>query len=187
MSRITAVEASEANPQQLEALQAIEHAWGQVPNLGRVIALSLPLTHAVLRFDDALNEGALRGRTAELLAVAVSEQNRCRYCLSAHSAAARAVGASASDIAGARVANVADMKTSAALQFAQAVVRDQGHISDDTLTSVRQAGWTDSEILEIVGHTIATTLTNYVHHLSRVVIDYPPVQFASEPNPGAGQ
>lgn len=180
MSRIAVAEASSASPQQLEALIAIKKAWGRVPNLGGVIAQSLPLTRAIIKFDEELAGGTFRGSTAELLAIAVSEQNKCAYCLSAHSAAARAMGASADDIATARTATVADPRVTAALQFTQSVVRDHGHVPDDVLAAVRNAGWSDGDIVELVGHAIATTLSNYLHHLSGVAIDYPVVPFAGD-------
>jgi hypothetical protein len=45
---------------------------------------------------------------------------------------------------------------------------------------VRAAGWHDADIVEIVGHALSTTLSNYLHHLSDVPIDYPAVAFASD-------
>lgn len=94
MSLIAPVESSTTKPDRLEALAAIKQSWGQVPNLGAVLALSLPLTRAVLGFDAALSQGVLSGAVAEQLAIAVSQENRCAYCLAAHSAAARAYGPS---------------------------------------------------------------------------------------------
>lgn len=180
MSRISIVEVASANPEQLEARAAIKKAWGRVPNIGEVIALSLPLTRAILDFDDALGAGTFRDDSAELLAIAVSEQNRCAYCLSAHSAAGRAAGVASADVATARTGSVTDPKMTAALTFAQGVVRGRGHVTDDALAAVREAGWSDVDIVEIVGHVIATTLSNYLHHLSNVPIDYPLVTFAHD-------
>ena len=36
------------------------------------------------------------------------------------------------------------------------------------------------ELVEIVGHALSTMLSNYLHHLSDVPIDYPAVAFASD-------
>src|ERR1700757_4388338 len=100
MPRVVAVESSTTKPDQLQAWAAITQSWGRVPNLGAVLALSLPLTRAVLAFDAALSQGVFTGAVAEQLAIAVSQQNRCAYCLAAHSAAAQpfrlSVGSSSS-------------------------------------------------------------------------------------------
>lgn len=180
MSLIAPVESSTTKPDRLEALAAIKQSWGQVPNLGAVLALSLPLTRAVLGFDAALSQGVLSGAVAEQLAIAVSQENRCAYCLAAHSAAARAYGLQADDIAAARTAQASDPKTAAALRFAQQLVRMRGQVKADELAAVRAAGWHDTDIVEIVGHALSTTLSNYLHHLSDVPIDYPAVAFASD-------
>jgi uncharacterized peroxidase-related enzyme len=173
-----AADSSSANPDQLQARAVIKESWGHVPNLGAVLALSLPLTRAVLGFDTALSQGAFSGGIAEQLAIAVSQENRCAYCLAAHSAAARAAGVSVDDIAAARSAHASDPKTAAALRFAQHVIRTRGRVDDRDLAAVRAVGWHDSEIVEIVGHAVSTTLSNYLHHLSDVPIDYPRVPFA---------
>jgi AhpD family alkylhydroperoxidase len=179
MSRFAATNDSSASEDEQLARSAINQAWGGVPNLGAVLALSLPLTRAVLAFDAALEGGSLSARVVEQLAIAVSEKNRCAYCLAAHTAAARSVGVSAADIASARIGQATDAKTAAALRFAQQVVGSRGVVSDSELAAVRADGWRDAEILEIVGHALATTLSNYVHHISEVEIDYPAVPFAA--------
>ncbi len=43
---------------------------------------------------------------------------------------------------------------------------------------MRAAGWDDGAIVELVGHATATILTNYLHHLSQVPVDFPSVPFA---------
>jgi uncharacterized peroxidase-related enzyme len=171
---------STANADQLQARAAIKEAWGRVPNLGGVLALSLPLTRAVLAFDSALHQGSFSGGVAEQLAIAVSQENRCAYCLAAHTAGARAAGVSTDDAAAARSGQASDPKTAAALRFAQQVVRARGQVGDRELAAVRAAGWQDSEVVEIVGHALSTTLSNYLHHLSDAPIDYPPVPFAGD-------
>ncbi|WP_328350115.1 carboxymuconolactone decarboxylase family protein [Mycobacterium sp. NBC_00419] len=178
MARLSTADATTDDPAQRQAREAIQKAWGRVPNLGAVLALSLPMTEAVLGFDDALGRGSLRGGIAEQLAIAVSQENRCAYCLAAHTAAAGAYRVPADDIADARSARASNPKTAAALEFAQLVVRTRGHVAAADLAAVRAAGWTDAEIVEIVGHAISTTLSNYLHHISEVDVDYPAVEFA---------
>jgi hypothetical protein len=45
---------------------------------------------------------------------------------------------------------------------------------------VRDAGWDDAAIVELVGHAISTTLTNYLHHVSEVPVDFPEVEFVED-------
>jgi len=178
MTRIAPVADEAAIDDEAEALGELRAAWGAVPQLGRVIARSLPLTRAALAFGDALRRGRFSGAFAEQLAIAVANENRCRYCLAAHTAAGRALGLDERALAGARTGLAADPATSAALAFVQTVVRERGHVSDADLDAVRAAGWTDGDVVELVGHAIATTLTNYLHHLSCAPVDFATVDFA---------
>jgi uncharacterized peroxidase-related enzyme len=179
MSRIDPVVETEATPEEAEALAALRSAWGAVPELGRVIARSHPLTRALLAFDRELRRGRFNGAFAEQISIAVANENRCPYCLAAHTAAGRALGLGDDALADARSGRAADPRHAAALTFAQAVARERGHLEAAEVAAVRAAGWNDADLVELVGHVIATTLTNYLHHLSEVPIDFPAVEFAT--------
>ena len=90
MSRIAPVLDTAATPEETEALEAIRSAWGAVPELGRVIARSKPLTRALLAFDRELaaDDSPARSPTND---IAVANENRSRL-LAAHTAAGRALG-----------------------------------------------------------------------------------------------
>ena len=178
MPRIAPVSDTGASQEEAQALGAITAAWGAVPQLGRVIARSHPLTRALLAFDRELRRGRFTGVHAEMLAIAVANENRCPYCLAAHTAAARALGLDDRGAGDARTGVADDAKIEAALAFAQAVVRTRGRVADQEIDAVRNAGWADGDIVELVGHVIASTLTNYLHHLSGVPVDFPAVDFA---------
>lgn len=179
----TTADSSTTDPDEMTARSLIKTAWGRVPHLGEALALSLPATRAVLAFDEALSKGAISAALGEQLSIAVAHENRCAYCLSAHTAAARAFGVSPQDAAAARLGESSDPKSTAALRFAQLLVRTRGFVGDAALAGVRAAGWSDSEIVEILAHTMSNQLTNYLHHLSNVPIDYPSVAFAASATP----
>lgn len=178
MTRIVPVAAASAAPSEAEAIAEIHTAWGGVPRLGYVFARSAALTHGMLAFGSALQHGAFGGPVAEQIAIAVANENRCAYCLAAHTAAGRAHGLDEQSLSDARSGGASTPKVAAALRFVQAVVRERGHLSDEQLASARAAGLTDGDLVELVGHAIATTLTNYLHHLSKVPVEFPRVEFA---------
>ena len=61
------------------------------------------------------------------------------------------------------------------MQFAVAVTRARGHVSDADLDAVKVAGHTEGEIVEIVLHVALNTLTNYVNSVADTDIDFPVV------------
>jgi AhpD family alkylhydroperoxidase len=102
-----------------------------------------------------------------------SETNQCNYCLSAHSLLGSKAGLSESDLLDARHGTASDEKTNAALVFARKINDDRGHVNDDDLEEVRRAGYTDSEIAEIVANVALTTFTNYFNQVAGTEIDFP--------------
>jgi AhpD family alkylhydroperoxidase len=180
MTRIAPATADTATPAEAKALGTIKAAWRAVPNLWGVVARSPALTTGILEFNKALNGGAFSGALAEQLAIAVAHENGCPYCLAAHTAAGRAFGLDERSASDARVARSSDPKVEAALQFSQAVVRERGFVSDAQLEAVREAGWDDAAVVELVGHVISNTLTNYLHHVSEVPVDFPAVLFVED-------
>ena len=178
MTRIVPVAAASAAPSEAVAIAELRAAWGGVPRLGYVFARSAALTHGMLAFGNALQQGVFSGPVAEQIAIAVANENRCSYCLAAHTAAGRAFGLDERSLSDARCGDASNPRVAAALRFVQVVVRERGHVSDEDLRAARAAGLTDGDLVELVGHAIASTLTNYMHHLSKVPVEFPAVEFA---------
>lgn len=122
---------------------------------------------------EALSQGQLTPRHRELLALTVAEINGARYCLSAHDALARKLGLDENEIRAARRATSADRQTHAMLRFAQSVALQRGELSDADFQSLRQAGFTDALIAEIISHIALNIFTNYFNSIARTDIDFP--------------
>jgi alkylhydroperoxidase family enzyme len=73
----------------------------------------------------------------------------------------------------ARRGEAADLRAAAAIDFAIEVSIQRGHVSDEDFARVRAAGFTDAQILEIVGTVLLITFTNYVNHIANTQIDFP--------------
>jgi uncharacterized peroxidase-related enzyme len=121
----------------------------------------------------ALAQGQLTPRQRELLALAIAEINGARYCLSAHYALARKVGLDDNEIRAARRATSADPQTRAMLRFAQSVALQRGEISDADFLALRQAGFTDALITELICQIALNIFTNYFNSIARTDIDFP--------------
>jgi alkylhydroperoxidase family enzyme len=61
------------------------------------------------------------------------------------------------------------------VHFAKEVVRTRGHVADADLKAVKDAGYNDAQIIEIVMHVALNTLTNYANVVGRAAIDFPVV------------
>ena len=68
-----------------------------------------------------------------------------------------------------------DDKAAIAVAFATKLTINRGKVSDRDLQIVRDAGYSDAEVVEIVGHVAVNTLTNYINESLGTVIDFPTV------------
>jgi len=184
MPRLTAVNPAEATGKAKKLLDGVQAKLGMTPNLMKTLANSPAALEAYLNFGAALSTGALDAKFREQIAIAVAQANSCEYCLSAHSAIGGMVGLSADEIAVSRNAHAADPKRDAGLRFAQTVVVQRGEISDAALDQVRQAGFTDGEIAEIVANVAVNIFTNYFNHVAQTEVDFPrvPVELVRQQN-----
>lgn len=181
MSRIPTPATVDAAPQAAQALlNGVKAQLGSVPNLFRVLANSPAALGGYLGLNGALAKGALDARTRERIALAVAEVNGCGYCLAAHSfIGTNLAKLDAAEIAANRAGRSNDAKADAAVRFAVAVTQSRGHVGDEALATVRAAGWTDAEILEITVHVALNTLTNYVNEVAGTEVDFPAVARAA--------
>ena len=62
------------------------------------------------------------------------------------------------------------------LEMARRIVEERGWVSDPDLQRVRDAGYGDAEIVEIIATVAATTFTNYFNHIAQTEVDFPLVE-----------
>lgn len=178
MSRIpTPVSITEAPEASRPALEAVNKQLGSVPNLFRITATSPATLSGYLSLNSALAGGSLSAQNRERIALAVAEVNGCQYCLAAHQYLGTNLARLSSDeIEANRRGTSTNTTAAAAVEFAVKVVRNRGQVSDADLQAVREAGFTDAEIVEIVGHVALNTLTNYLNEVLGTEIDFPTVK-----------
>jgi uncharacterized peroxidase-related enzyme len=176
MSRIPALAPEAAPAAARPLLDGVAKGLGNVPNLFRVLANAPSALEGYLALSGALAKGRLDAGLRERIALAVSEFNRCDYCLAAHTYLGRNVAKLGDpEIQAARDGTSADARARAAVQFALAVAARRGHVPDEALTAVRVAGFDDAEVLEIVGAVALNVLTNYTNSVAATAVDFPAV------------
>jgi alkylhydroperoxidase family enzyme len=104
----------------------------------------------------------------------VSQTNGCNYCLAAHTfASSTMTRMTDDDIALGRSGSSTDPKRAAAARFAQELVNSRGRVSDAELAAIRDAGYSDPQILAIVALSVSFLLTNYLNNVIETDIDLP--------------
>ncbi|MEO8463942.1 MAG: carboxymuconolactone decarboxylase family protein [Gammaproteobacteria bacterium] len=177
MSRIAIPATVDAAPSASQPLlQAVKRQLGSVPNLFRLVANSPAALEGYVGLLGALGKGALPAATGERIALAVAEINGCGYCLSAHTYLGKHVAKlDDTEIAANRSGGSNDAKADAAVRFAVSVTQQRGHVSEAELQAVRNAGYSDAQVIEIVLHVALNTWTNYINEVAKTDIDFPVV------------
>lgn len=176
MARIPAVDPATATGETRTLLNGVQAKLGTTPNFLRVLANSPAALNAFLALHGIAEQGSLDVQTRERIALALAEQNGCEYCLSAHTAIGRKTGLTGAEIEANRNGTSQDAKAAAAVAFARALVEHKGEVTNSEIEVVRQAGYDDAEIVEIIVHVGMNLLTNILGKASRVEIDFPKVQ-----------
>jgi len=179
VSRLPTIDPTHASGTTKDLLDLTQAQLGRVPNLYRTMANAPAALNGYLSFRAALVGGELNNHLREQLALLIAEENACEYCVSAHVFRGQKLGLSADEIAANRQAGASDPTTAAALQFARAVTRARGAVSDRELSEVRAAGWSDAAIAEIVAHVALNTFSNYFNHVAQPALDFPRVEVAA--------
>lgn len=176
MTHIRQLELNETAPKAQELLGGVEQKIGIIPNLYKVIAHSPAALEAYLNQGAALASTSLSMKLREQIAVTIAGVNGCDYCASAHTAIGKGAGLSSEELSNNLAGGSSDPKTQAALSFARSVVDRRGRIEESALTTVRDAGFSEGEIVEIVTLVGVNIFTNYLNHIAGTDIDFPVVK-----------
>lgn len=176
MSRVTPVDPATAEGTTKLLLASVQASLGTTPNMTRVMARSAVLD-GWLSLSGALRKGTISAADGERIALGVAEANGCDYCLSAHTyLGEHAARLDADELERARGFASEDPKAAALLAFARAVLETKGALGEEDLSAARDAGLSDAELGDVVGHVAVNVLTNYFNKAFAVDIDFPVVR-----------
>ena len=127
------------------------------PTCSASFALSPAAFGGLLSLNAALSK-SLDAKTRERIAIAVAQVNACDYCLSAHTyIGVKLAKITPEDAALNRKGASTDAKADAAVRFAAKVAEQRGQVSDTDIAAVKAAGFSEAQIVEIVGHVALRT------------------------------
>lgn len=167
------LDAQTASPESRALLEQIHASFGVTPNMFKAIAHSPAALRSMASSFAALGQGSIDRLLGEKIAVAVADRNACEYCLAVHTVLGRRAGASAEEMAAAQAGEAADAKTAVALRFALKLVEARGQVDPADVQGLREVGYTDAQIAEVVAHVALNLYTNYVNVAFRVPVDFP--------------
>jgi uncharacterized peroxidase-related enzyme len=175
MSRIAIPTRDDAPAASQLILDGVYKQLGFVPNLHRLMSISPDVLTGFISLQSSLAK-TLDIKTRNTIALAVSEMSGCGYGIAAHSyVATNLARMSPQEITLNRQGGSHDAKRAAAASFAQHLMKAYGKVSDADLRAVRDAGYSDAQIIEMVALSAQFVLTDLINHVAQTNIDFPAI------------
>ncbi len=173
MSRITIPSLDAAPAESRQILDAVARQVGFVPNMFRLVSASPAVLAGMSGLSGALAK-TLDVKTRERIAIAIAEVNGCEYCLAAHThLALNMAKMTPEEVALNRNGGSSDPKAGAAVRFAVKVAETRGNVSDADLQAVKDAGFSEAQVVEIVAAVAQNFFNNLVNNVARTDVDFP--------------
>lgn len=164
----------------LPILEAANKGLGFIPNLYAHLAEAPVALEAYKQLGALLEKSTLTPEEQQVVLISVSIENRCEYCVAAHSFIARNLIKIDSQRVDALRGNscLQDTKLNALAKFTRAVVRERGWVAgSQELKDFFAVGYTPQNALEVLLGVAMKTLSNYTSHLTDTPLD---AAFANE-------
>jgi len=175
MARIELPTREQAPAETHETLDAMQQRLGFLPNGLRLLSLSPSVLKAFVCLQTTMSN-TLDAKTREAVSLAVSGANGCNYCVATHCFITRTNSQTAPDEITLNLeGSSSDPKRAAAATFAKRIIDTRGKVSNADLATVRSAGYSDRQVVELTALAARYTLTNLLNNMADVEIDIPEV------------
>jgi uncharacterized peroxidase-related enzyme len=154
-------------------LEQAHRYFGFVPNLIATMAHSPSALRVYLNADLGFQHGTLTPGEQQIVLLAASKENACRYCTTSHSALARFFANVPGDaiVAIENDRPLSDPKLNALVDLTRQLVSHRGYAPRTTIDAFVAAGYSKDQLLEVLVGVGLKTISNYFDHVSEVEID----------------
>ena len=181
MPTITPIELESAPEASLQLLKVTEEKTKRPLSILRTLAHSPEMLGAYLQFNRAC-DASVSPRLRTLITSTVSQAMGDEYTLAAVAAFGAREGLTSAEIEAARHANSQDLKTELALKFAAVTIKEQGHLPASEVETLLQSGYTEQEVVEIIGVIALNVWRGLFNLVVQTTVDFEPVKL-NEPLP----
>jgi AhpD family alkylhydroperoxidase len=144
------------------------------PGLLGILARSPGALAGYLGLHQGLAQGRLSAIERSLVGLMVAQRSLSPYCLSVQTRQARRAGLTPDQILAARDGYAGSDRQVALLFLAGKLVINRGELAEADLAAVRQAGLSDTEIVEVILHVALNLTAASLSHAARLKLDFPP-------------
>ena len=154
-------------------LEKMKSTMGFVPNVVAMLAESPAVVDgAVTLFGNLYTKGTLSPIEREIVAITISREESCNYCVAAHSTFAMNAKIEASTLEALRSGKaLKDPKHETLRRTTLKALKERGWISQDDQQAFYNAGYSKEQLIEVIGWLGLKTITNFINHIAETPLD----------------
>nr|WP_315041942.1 carboxymuconolactone decarboxylase family protein [uncultured Moraxella sp.] len=169
MARLTVNSVETAPEKAKERIEAVQKANGFIPNLIGVLANSPQALEMYQEVGKMNSRNSLTPEEIEVVQITAAAHNGCDFCVAGHTKVGTKLKMPENVLNALRKrTNIDDnAKYQAVAQFTMQLIDNRGKVSDEQLQAVKDAGYSDTNILDIVMGVALATLCNYANNVAQ--------------------
>ena len=156
------------------ALQALQGAFGMIPNVAGTMATSPVLIDSLAALFGKVHGGSFTEVQIQTLLLTNAVTNGCSWAVAFHTGLALKAGLDQADVQAIREHRAPKEATSAALStFARTLIEKRGRVDDHDVDAFMAAEFRKEHALEVIAVVAASTITNYTASVTKPPVDEP--------------
>ena len=172
MKTITVPTYEQASPANQALMDNLKKALTFVPKLYATFTYSETALGTYLTLQNA--KSSLSAKAREVINLAVSQVNSCRYCLAAHTLVGKMVGFTEEQVLEIRRGTASfDTRLDALARLVKNVAINRGHADKAILQAFFDAGWNEGNLIDVMVVIGDKTISNYLHSTTEIPVDFP--------------
>lgn len=153
-------------------LEGVVAKYGFLPNLAAAMADTPKLLGGYLAVGKAFEESSLSPIEQQVVALTTSAFHTCEYCMAGHSMLAAHLGMSGGDLEALRAGTAMETPRLESLrQFTKLLIETRGRVIAADIDRMLAAGFTQTQIADVVLGVAFKTISNYSHALRPIPVD----------------
>lgn len=153
-------------------LQALNQAFGLIPNLAATMAESPVLVGGYVTLFGMFASGSFSGAEREVLLLTNAVTNKSAWPVAFHSGGALKEGVSKGDVYSIREGRLPDDARYAALsKLTKTLIETRGHLEAKALASFIDAGFSPAQAFEVLAGIAISTMANYASNIAKPPLD----------------
>jgi uncharacterized peroxidase-related enzyme len=153
-------------------LEAAQKKFGFIPNVLRTQAEAPALLKGYMTLSGIFGESGLSPAEQQTILLAASIENKCHYCVAAHTGGALGAGVAEEDVNALRAGEaLPDHKLDALVTVTKKMVEARGWLKEDDIEPFLKAGYSRADVMHVVLGIAVKTMTHYVNHMAETPLD----------------